>query len=227
MARRNTTRSSTARKAPPRKGTSRNGAAGTGAGARTGKGSATGRRAQGSGGLALRRGGSAGEIQPFGAVVPRAIALPASTCAGSIADLNSVLADTMALRDLYRKCHWQVSGMSFTELHELFDRHYGQQDEIVDLVAERIAMLGGVSVAMPHDVAEATSIPRPPLGRESAPAQLQRLLDAHEIVIRGARRVAGSAADRGDDGTNDLVVGQVIRTNEKQAWFVAEHANGI
>lgn len=140
-------------------------------------------------------------------------------------DLNGVLANTLALRDLYRKCHWQTSGPTFGELHELFDRHYGQQDETVDLVAERISTLGGVSIAMPHDVAETTAIPRPPLGREPVAAQLKRLLEAHEIVIRDARRVASRAADHGDDGTNDLIVGQVIRGNEKQAWFISEHAS--
>ena len=84
-------------------------------------------------------------------------------------------------------------------------------------------MLGGVSVAMAHDVAETTMIPRPPKGREEVPVQISRLLHAHEIVLKEARTMARRAAEGGDDGTNDLIVTDVIRGNELQVWFVAEH----
>src|SRR5207302_8693446 len=76
---------------------------------------------------------------------------------------------------------------------------------------------------MAHAVAETTLIPRPPKGREEPPVQISRLLHAHEIVIKEARAMARRAADAGDDGTNDLIVSDVIRRNELQAWFVAEH----
>lgn len=164
------------------------------------------------------------EIQPFGVLAPRSIALPARTCAASVSNLNRVLADTMCLRDLYKKHHWQTTGPTFQQLHELFDAHYEQQADLVDTIAERIATLGGVSIAMPQDVTELTSVPRPPRGREPVAVQLRRLLDAHEIVIAQARAFAGAADEDGDDGTNDMLVGQVVRTNEKQAWFLAEHA---
>jgi starvation-inducible DNA-binding protein len=108
-------------------------------------------------------------------------------------------------------------------LHLLFDKHAEEQNALVDQVAERIQLLGGVSVAMAADVAETTLIPRPPKGREEPAAQISRLLHAHEIVLKEARTMARRAADGGDDGTNDLLVSNVIRTNELQAWFVAEH----
>jgi starvation-inducible DNA-binding protein len=139
-------------------------------------------------------------------------------------NLNQLLADTMGLRDLYKKHHWQVAGPSFYQLHLLFDKHYDEQVELVDKIAERIQLLGGVSVAMAHDVAETTLIPRPPKGREEVPVQISRVLHAHEIVLKEARTMARLAADAGDDGTNDLIVSDVIRRNELQAWFVAEHA---
>jgi len=94
---------------------------------------------------------------------------------------------------------------------------------LVDAIAERIQSLGGVSIAMAHDVAEMTLIPRPPRGRDRVPVQLTRLLHAHEIVLQEARTMARQATGAGDDGTNDLLVSQVIRTNEQQVWFVAEH----
>ena len=138
-------------------------------------------------------------------------------------NLNQLLADTITLRDLYKKHHWQVSGPTFYQLHLLFDKHFGEQNELVDLIAERIMMLGGVSVAMSADVAEMTLVPRPPKGREEVPVQISRLLHAHEIVLKEARAMARKAAEEGDDGTNDLLVSNVIRTNEMQVWFAAEH----
>lgn len=137
--------------------------------------------------------------------------------------LNQLLADTMTLRDLYKKSHWQVAGPTFYQLHLLFDKHFGEQSELVDTIAERIQLLGGVSIAMAPDVAETTQIDRPPRGREEVPVQLSRLLDAHQIIIRQCRVLARRASTVGDDGTNDLVVSDVLRTNELQVWFLSEH----
>jgi starvation-inducible DNA-binding protein len=137
--------------------------------------------------------------------------------------LNQLLADSMTLRDLYKKHHWQVAGPTFYQLHLLFDKHFDEQVELVDAIAERIQLLGGVSIAMAADVAETTQIERPPRGREEIPVQLSRLLDAHQIIIRQCRELAGRASQLGDDGTNDLAVSQALRTNELQAWFVSEH----
>src|SRR5208337_403360 len=137
--------------------------------------------------------------------------------------LNQLLADTMTLRDLYKKCHWQVSGATFYQLHLLFDKHYGEQSELVDTIAERIQLLGGISIAMAPDVAELTRIERAPRGREEVPVQLSRLLDAHQIIIGHCRELARRADELGDEGTNDLAVSDVLRTNELQVWFLSEH----
>lgn len=163
------------------------------------------------------------ETQPFGHLAKLPIALDESTCRKSVENLNQLLADTMTIRDLYKKHHWQVAGHTFYQLHLLFDKHADEQTRLVDEIAERIQLLGGVSVAMAHDVAELTIIPRPPRGREPVPVQISRLLFAHEIVLKEARTMARLAAQDGDDGTNDLLVSGVIRTGELQAWFVAEH----
>ncbi len=136
---------------------------------------------------------------------------------------NTLLANTITLRDLYKESHWQVAGPTFYQLHLLYDKHHGEQDELVDAIAERIQLLGGVSIAMAADVAETTQIERPPSGREEVPVQLSRLLDAHKIIIGECRTLARRASALGDDGTNDLVVSQVLRTSELQAWFLSEH----
>ena len=163
------------------------------------------------------------EIQKMGELIRMPIGLDEKTRAASVANLNQILADTITLRDLYKKHHWQVSGHTFYQLHLLFDKHAEAQDELVDELAERIMLLGGVSVAMAHDVAETTRIPRPPTGREEVPVQIRRLLEAHELIIKAARTAAEQAGEMGDEGTNDLLISDVVRTNELQVWFVAEH----
>jgi len=137
--------------------------------------------------------------------------------------LNQMLADTMTLRDLYKKSHWQVAGPTFYQLHLLFDKHFNEQAELVDTIAERIQLLGGLAIAMAHDVAETTQIERPPRGREEVPVQISRLLDAHQVIIAQCRALAKRASALGDDGTNDLAVSDVLRTNELQVWFISEH----
>jgi len=163
------------------------------------------------------------EIQPYGKIARLPIALDEKVCAASAENLNQLLADTMTLRDMYKKHHWQVAGHTFYQIHLLFDKHHNEQDELVDTIAERIQTLGAISLAMAADVAETTLIPRPPRGREELPVQLSRLLEAHEIILKEARTFARDASEAGDDGTNDLLVSQVIRTNELQVWFLAEH----
>ena len=137
--------------------------------------------------------------------------------------LNQLLADTMTLRDLYKKSHWQTAGPTFYQLHLLFDKHYGEQANLVDSIAERIQLLGGLSIAMVPDVAETTKIERPPRGREEPPIQLSKLLDAHQIIIGETRKLGRRASELGDDGTNDLLVSQVLRSNKIQLWFLSEH----
>jgi len=163
------------------------------------------------------------EIQPYGTLAHYPLALDVDARAASVEALNQILADTMVLRDMYKKHHWQVAGHTFYQLHLLFDKHYSEQSALVDKIAERIQSLGGISVAMAHDVADMTRIERPPRGREEVPVQLSRLLAAHEVIIREVREAARQASAVGDDGTNDLLVSDVLRTHEMQVWFLAEH----
>jgi starvation-inducible DNA-binding protein len=163
------------------------------------------------------------EMQPYGTTLPYPIALDDKIRAETISILNQLLADTMTLRDLYKKHHWQVSGATFHQLHLLFDKHYQEHLALIDAIAERVQMLGGISIAMAADVAEMTVIPRPPRGREELPVQLSRLLAAHEMVILQVRRGAKKVAALGDDGTNDLLVSSVLRTHEMQVWILSEH----
>lgn len=166
----------------------------------------------------------AAETQNYQSVTPEVpIGLSVEAREEMSRQLNQLLADTMTLRDLYKKSHWQVSGPTFYQLHLLYDKHYHEQSELVDEIAERVQILGGISIAMAADVAEMTSIPRPPRGREEVPVQISRLLEAHETVIKETREAAKQAEQLGDDGTNDLLISDVLRTNEMQVWFLSEH----
>jgi starvation-inducible DNA-binding protein len=108
-------------------------------------------------------------------------------------------------------------------LHLLYDKHFAEQVEVVDTIAERIQLLGGLAIAMAPDVAETTQIERAPRGREEVPVVISRLLDAHQIIIRQCREIADRADKLGDHGTNDMVVSDVLRVNELEAWFLSEH----
>src|SRR5215470_9774792 len=166
----------------------------------------------------------ADEIQPYGTVthaLPLELEEPVRL--EMTEQLNQLLADTITLRDLYKKSHWQVAGPTFYQLHLLYDKHYEEQSELVDQIAERIQLLGGVSLAMAPDIAETTKIERPPRGREEVPVQISRLMDAHQIIVSECRELAERADKLGDDGTNDVVVSDVLRTNELQMWFVSQH----
>nr|WP_246405355.1 DNA starvation/stationary phase protection protein [Nocardiopsis algeriensis] len=163
------------------------------------------------------------EIQEFGTVRQIPVGLSEDTRAHSCRRLNQVLCDTRILHDLYKKHHWLMRGRTFYQLHLLMDKHAEEQAKLIDSLAERVQNLGGVAVGDPRHVAEITSIPRPPNGVEEVPAMLSRLLEAHETILKDARDAASQAQEMGDDGTDDLLISEVVRTNELQAWFVAEH----
>lgn len=164
------------------------------------------------------------EIQQFGAVIQdMPHYLDSEVRSAMCEQLNVLLADTLCLRDMYKKHHWQISGVTFYQLHLLFDKHYEEQAELADKIAERIQLLGGITVAMGGDVAKLTEIDAPPMGREEVPVQISRLLEAHKIIMKKCSDIASAADDKGDDGTNDLAVSDILRPNELQSWFIGQH----
>jgi starvation-inducible DNA-binding protein len=173
----------------------------------------------------LTRTGS--EIQQFGSLRLLPVALAAEARMASCQVLNEILADTMILYALYKKHHWLVAGPTFYQLHLLFDKHADEQLELVDLIAERVQSLGGIAVGDPRHAAELTTIDRPPNGAEDVSAMIHRLLDAHETVIEKVRRGIEKTEKSADWGSNDLLMSDVLRRNELQVWFVAEHAVDI
>ena len=164
------------------------------------------------------------EVQRFGQVI---LDMPHRLDAGvrqeMVTLLNQLLADSITLRDMYKKHHWQVSGPTFYQLHLLFDKHFDEQVEMVDTIAERVQILGGVSIAMGGDVSQLSKIQAPPRGREEVPVQISRLLEAHKHIMQSCHEIAEAADKAGDDGTNDMVVSDILRGNELQSWFIGQH----
>lgn len=164
------------------------------------------------------------EIQKYGSVIEdMPHYLDSKVRAKMVEMLNQLLADSIAIRDMYKKHHWQVSGPTFYQLHLLFDKHFEEQVELVDTIAERIQLLGGVTIAMGGDVAELTKVPRPPRGKEEVPVQISRLLEAHKIIMEQCKKIADASDEAGDDGTNDLAISDILRPNELQSWFIGQH----
>jgi starvation-inducible DNA-binding protein len=163
------------------------------------------------------------EIQQYGTLRDLPIVLSPSARSESCALVNQILADTIILYHLYKKHHWLMRGHTFYQLHLLLDKHASEQIELIDALGERVQTLGGVAIADPRHVAEVTKIKRPPNGVEEVPVMLSRLLEAHELIIGELREAIDKTAANQDSGTNDLLVSQVLRTNETQVWFLAEH----
>ncbi len=170
-----------------------------------------------------RLGIRAPEIQAFGTLRELPIALPSKARSGSCRLLNEILSDTMVLYAMYKKHHWLVAGPTFYQLHLLFDKHAGEQLELVDLLAERVQSLGGIAVGDPRQAAELTSIERPPDGAEEVSVMLDRTLRAHETILIKVRAAIKSTEQSEDWGTNDLLMSDVLRRHELQVWFLAEH----
>jgi starvation-inducible DNA-binding protein len=170
-----------------------------------------------------RLGQRAPEIQPFGTLRDLPIGLPSKARQESCRLLNDILADTMVLYALYKKHHWLVAGPTFYQLHLLFDKHAEEQNELTDLLAERVQSLGGIAVGDPRHAAELTTLRRPPDGAEDVPVMIDRLLEAHETIIGKVRKGIDATEKSKDWGSNDLLMGDVLRRHELQVWFLSEH----
>ena len=164
------------------------------------------------------------EIQRFGTTRLLPIALSKPARADSCRLLNEILADSMILYALYKKHHWLVAGPTFYQLHLLFDKHAEGQTEIIDLLAERVQSLGGISVGDPRHAAEITTVDRPPNGAEDVAAMIHRTLEAHEVILEKVRAGIDKTEKSGDWGSNDLLMSDVLRRHELQVWFIAQHA---
>jgi starvation-inducible DNA-binding protein len=162
-------------------------------------------------------------IQEFGALAPVRIGLAEDVRSKSVRALNRLLAHTMAMRDAYKKAHWQYRAPPSTSCTCCSTSTTTEQVEIMDAIAERVQTLGGVTFALAQDVMPPNRISH----RAARPRKRQRAAGAPAGRPRDhpARSPSAGARGRrsGDDGTNDLIVSQVVRSNELQSWFIVQH----
>ena len=116
-----------------------------------------------------------------------------------------------------------MAGPTFYQLHLLFDKHAEEQLELVDALAERVQLLGGIAVGDPRHAAELTTHRARAGWRRGRPGQISRLLEAHETILEKVREAIEVTEESKDWGSNDLLMSDVLRTNELQVWFIAEH----
>lgn len=162
-------------------------------------------------------------VQAAKTVVPMAIGVSQEAREANAAMLTTLLADTIQLSLMYKKAHWQTKGHTFYQLHLLFDKHYEEQTELTDLLAERIQTLGGVAQGMPSEVVANTRIENPPSDVLEEPDIMSRLLDAHTQICEFVNEGIDTTEENKDWGTNDLLMSEVLRTNQLQYWFVSQH----
>lgn len=140
--------------------------------------------------------------------------------------LNKRLADSMLLYTKTRNYHWNVTGMEFIQLHELFERHYDEIAATIDEIAERVRMIGGIALGTLDEFKQNSVIEEQPGHVPNAQEMLQNLLDDHETVIRQLREDADKTEELNDMGTNDFIIG-MIRENEKRAWMLRAHLENL
>jgi starvation-inducible DNA-binding protein len=137
----------------------------------------------------------------------------------TVAILEELLAQSIHLRDLYKSARRQTADVQHRQLHELFDVHYKEQMRLVDVLIDRIRMLGGSGSVFAGDIVKDARCPCLHLDRKAAFRLVVGLLDAHESVLNAAQptRVSGD-----HKSARDFAIGQVVLSNHQQSWSLSE-----
>ncbi len=136
--------------------------------------------------------------------------------------LNQRLADAADLRSQAKQAHWNVKGMNFIALHELFDRVAADLEPIVDDIAERVTTLGGVANGTVRVAAQTSTLAEYPLEITDGADHVDALSNVLADFGKKVRADIDAADGLGDAGTADLLTG-VSRTVDKLLWFVEAH----
>jgi starvation-inducible DNA-binding protein len=139
-----------------------------------------------------------------------------------VALLNQRLADAFDLKSQAKQAHWNVKGMNFIALHELFDRVSSEIDTHVDDIAERITTLGGTAMGTVRLAAANSSLNEYPHEITDGAAHVDALSSALADFGKKVRGDIDTTADLGDQDTSDLFTG-VSREIDKLLWFVEAH----
>ncbi len=140
----------------------------------------------------------------------------------AISELNARLADALALGMAMKQAHWNVKGKNFIAVHKLLDTVYSNNQEHVDIMAERIQILDGTAVGTAEEVAKATTLKPYPTDLVKAEDHIKAICE--RLRDHGAKlRAAIDATDEaGDANTADLFTA-ASRTADKDLWFLESH----
>ena len=139
-----------------------------------------------------------------------------------IALLNARLADAADLKSQAKQAHWNVKGMSFIALHELFDDVATAVEAHIDLIAERVTTLGGTAMGTVRLAAENSSLSEYPHEITDGAAHVDALSTALADFGKVVRKAIDESASLGDQDTADLFT-EISREIDKQLWFVEAH----
>ena len=135
--------------------------------------------------------------------------------------LNLLLADTYMLYLKTHNYHWNVTGMNFQPLHEMFEQQYTELAEAIDVIAEQIRSLGHFAPGSFKAYSKMTSINE----EEEVPddrTMVKRLQESNEAIIRTARKALPACEEAGDEASLDLVT-ERLRNHSKVAWMLRSH----
>ncbi len=137
--------------------------------------------------------------------------------------LNARLADSIDLKSQAKQAHWNVKGMSFIALHELFDQVATEVEGYTDMIAERVTVLGGTAEGTVRVAASKSSLSQYPLEITEGRDHVDALSSALASFSKNTRSNVDDADDAGDMITADLFT-EVARGTDKLLWFVEAHA---
>jgi len=139
-----------------------------------------------------------------------------------IALLNARLADSIDLRTQIKWAHWNVKGMHFIQLHQLFDSVQEHIDDASDTIAERIAAIGGVANGTAREVAGKSGLNEADLSASDGQSQLKWLVHNFAHHVNALRTAAQESDDLDDPITTDLFTA-MTRELDKDLWFLEAH----
>lgn len=150
------------------------------------------------------------------------IDISAETRSKVVALLNQQLADTFDLFSQIKQAHWNVKGMHFIALHELFDKLAEETEDYVDDIAERATALGGVAIGTARAAAKVSRLAEFPLEGVHGKAAVEALVERYAVLAASTRKAIETASSLGDADTSDLFTG-VSRGLDKSLWFLEAH----
>lgn len=138
-------------------------------------------------------------------------------------ELMKILADETVLYIKTKNAHWNVEGADFYDKHKFFETQFGQLDEFIDSVAERIRSIGHYAPATLRSYLSLTHLSEENREQNDSEGYIKELLQDHESIIIHLRENIKPFADKlNDAGTSDFITG-LMESHEKMAWFLGSH----